>query len=158
MSLGVKISGISLKIFKLILVIIILIIYRTGYGNGEFLGVGGVWNHNEAKGADAEIVASGTFIGFTVYTLIVLFAQCFDQSKGKSYRIEIVMNILGFFMWGAVGCIALIYWGGYMNEHKYTQVLNEKQVGIALGTLCIIESALYGCDTLIAYRELINSH
>lgn len=62
--------------------LIILILYRTGYG-GEFLGVGGTWNLNEDKNPDAEIVASGVFVGFFIYTTVVLLTYCFGTTEHK---------------------------------------------------------------------------
>jgi len=65
-----------------VLNLIILILYRTGYG-GEFLGVGGTWNLNEDKNPDAEIVASGIFVGFFIYTSVVLISYCFGNMEHK---------------------------------------------------------------------------
>lgn len=61
---------------------IILILYRTGYG-GEFLGVGGTWNLNEEKNPDAEIVASGVFVGFFIYTGVILISYAFGTTQQK---------------------------------------------------------------------------
>ncbi len=60
--------------------LIILILYRTGYG-GEFLGVGGTWNLNEEKNPDAEIVASGVFVGFLIYTTVILVSYAFGTTR-----------------------------------------------------------------------------
>lgn len=65
--------------------IIVLILYRTGYG-GDFLGVGGTWNLNEEKNADAEIVASGVFVGFMIYTSVQLITFCFGTTAHKRYE------------------------------------------------------------------------
>lgn len=65
-----------------VLNLIIIILYRTGYG-GEFLGVGGTWNLNEDKNPDAEIVASGVFVGFFIYTSVVLISYCFGTTEQK---------------------------------------------------------------------------
>lgn len=61
---------------------IILILYRTGYG-GEFLGVGGTWNLNEDKSPDVEIIASGVFVGFFIYTGVVLVSYAFGTLEHK---------------------------------------------------------------------------
>jgi len=42
------------------------------------------------------------------------------------------MNIVGVFLWIAVGATALHYWHGYLSEHKYTYVNSERQVKSAL--------------------------
>lgn len=42
------------------------------------------------------------------------------------------MNIVGVFLWIAVGATALHYWHGYLSEHKYTYVNSERQVKGAL--------------------------
>lgn len=62
--------------------LIILILYRTGY-SGQFLGVGGTWNLNEEKNPDAEIVASGVFVGYFIYTGVQLVGFCFGTTEGK---------------------------------------------------------------------------
>lgn len=59
-------------------------LYRFGYA-GDFLGVGGTWNLNEEKNADAEIIASGVFIGFFVYTGVQLIAYLFGTTKHKRF-------------------------------------------------------------------------
>lgn len=61
---------------------VVLMLYRFGLA-GEFLGVGGTWNLNEEKSADAEIVASGVFVGFFIYTAVQLIAYMFGTTKHK---------------------------------------------------------------------------
>jgi hypothetical protein len=51
--------------------------------DGRFLGVGGTWNLNEEKNPDAEIVASGVFVGFLIYTLVILVSFCFGTTDHK---------------------------------------------------------------------------
>lgn len=60
----------------------IILLYRYGYA-GMFLGIGGTWNLHEAKSADAEIVASGVFVGFFVYTGAQLIAYLFGTTAHK---------------------------------------------------------------------------
>lgn len=62
--------------------LVVLLMYRFGYV-GEFLGVGGTWNLNEEKSADAEIIASGVFVGFFVYTGVQLVAYLFGTTQHK---------------------------------------------------------------------------
>lgn len=57
-------------------------LYRTGY-RGGFLGVGGTWNLNEEKNPDAEIVASGVFVGFFIYTVVILISYGFGSNHQK---------------------------------------------------------------------------
>lgn len=59
-----------------------LILYRVGYA-GDFLGIGGTWNLNEEKNADSEIVASGVFVGFFIYTAVQLITYCFGTTAHK---------------------------------------------------------------------------
>lgn len=63
---------------------IILVLYRTGYG-GYFLGAGGTWNLNEVKDPNVEIVASGVFVGFIIYTAVSLVSYCFATGEHKKY-------------------------------------------------------------------------
>lgn len=69
-------------IYLQVLNIIILILYRVG-NNGRFLGVGGTWNLNEEKNPDTEIVASGVFVGFLIYTLVTVITFCFGTTEHK---------------------------------------------------------------------------
>lgn len=62
--------------------LIILVLYRTGYSGG-FLGVGGTWNLNEEKNPDAEIVASGVFVGYFIYTAVSMISLCFASADHK---------------------------------------------------------------------------
>ncbi|XP_022900325.1 protein snakeskin [Onthophagus taurus] len=143
------VGSIIIKVLKLVLNLIILVLYRTGYG-GQFLGVGGTWNLNEEKNPDTEIVASGVFVGFFIYTAVSLFSYCFATGDHKHTFVDIVMNIVGIFMWLAVGSAALHYWHGYMAEHRFLYVSTERQVGLALGSLCIIMGAIYILDSVLS--------
>lgn len=64
--------------------LVVIIMYRFGYA-GEFLGVGGTWNLNEEKSPDAEIIASGVFVGFFVYTGVQLITYLFGTTAHKRY-------------------------------------------------------------------------
>uniref|UniRef100_A0A2A4JGU3 DUF7775 domain-containing protein n=1 Tax=Heliothis virescens TaxID=7102 RepID=A0A2A4JGU3_HELVI len=143
------IATIVVKTFKIVLNIVILVLYRTGY-NGEFLGVGGTWNLNEEKNPDAEIVASGVIVGYLIYTLVQIVTFLFGTTEHKRALSEIVMNFVGVFLWIAVGAVALHYWGGYQGEHQYQFVFAEKQVGLAVGALCVINGAVYLLDTALS--------
>lgn len=47
------------------------------------MGVGGTWNLNEEKNPDAEIVASGVFVGFFIYTIVILISYGFGSNHQK---------------------------------------------------------------------------
>ncbi|XP_043471701.1 protein snakeskin [Leptopilina heterotoma] len=144
------IGTIVLKALKLVINLIILILYRTGY-SGEFLGVGGTWNLNEDKNPDAEIVASGVFVGFFIYTAVILLGFCFGSTEEKRSLTEIIMNFVGMIMFLAVGGTALHYWHGYQPEHKLMYDTTERQVGLALGSLCVVEGAAYLIDLILSF-------
>uniref|UniRef100_A0A1B6D7J7 MARVEL domain-containing protein n=1 Tax=Clastoptera arizonana TaxID=38151 RepID=A0A1B6D7J7_9HEMI len=144
------IASLFIKVLKLILNIIIILIYRFGYG-GQFLGVGGTWNLNEEKNPDAEIIASGVFVGFFIYTSVILISYCFGTTQQKKTLVDIIMNFIGTVMFIAVGGVALHYWTGYQSEHKYTVMSSEKQCGIAVGSLSVITGAVYLVDTVLAF-------
>ncbi|VEN49624.1 unnamed protein product [Callosobruchus maculatus] len=150
------VGTIVIKILKVVLNIIILILYRTGF-QGYFLGVGGTWNLNEEKNPDAEIIASGIFVGYIIYTLVSLISICFASGDHKTTFTDILMNIVGVFMWIAVGATALHYWHGYLAEHKYSHVDSERQVGLAMGSLCIINGAAYLVDSVLSVIFLIKT-
>ena len=144
------VAGIVIKVLKLVLNLIILILYRTGY-KGEFLGVGGTWNLNEDKNPDAEIVASGVLVGFFIYTSVVVITFCFGSTEHKKTLVEIIMNFVGTFMFIAVGGTALHYWHGYQPENKFDTIVQERQVGLAVGSLCVIEGAAYLVDLILSF-------
>lgn len=144
------VASIVIKIVKLVINLIILILYRTGY-NGEFLGVGGTWNLNEDKNPDAEIVASGVLVGFFIYTGVVLITYCFGNTHHKRTLVEVIMNFIGTFMFVAVGGTALHYWHGYQPENKMDTIVKERQVGLAVGSLCVIEGAAYLVDLILSF-------
>nr|CAD7404441.1 unnamed protein product [Timema poppensis] len=127
--------------------IIILVLYRVGY-DGRFLGVGGTWNLNEEKNPDVEIIASGVFVGYIIYTLAVLVSYCFGTTEQKRTLVDIIMNFSGCILWIAVGGTALHYWHGYQSEHKFLTFTQEREVGLALGSLCVIQGAVYLLDTV----------
>lgn len=78
-----------------VLNLIILILYRTGFSGG-FLGVGGTWNLNEEKNPDAEIVASGIFVGYFIYTCVSIISLCFATADHKKFVIQSSYIILFF--------------------------------------------------------------
>ncbi|XP_023173173.2 protein snakeskin [Drosophila hydei] len=143
------IGSIFIKALKLIINLVVIFLYRWGDG-GEFLGIGGTWNLNEEKSADAEIVASGVMVGFIIYTGCHTIAYFFGTTKHKGELCDTIMNVVGTFMWIAVGGVALHYWKGYMSDEGFLYVNSERQVGIAMGSLCVVEGALYLLDTVLA--------
>ncbi|XP_065162889.1 protein snakeskin [Atheta coriaria] len=151
------VGSIFLKIFKLVLNLIILVLYRVGF-HGGFLGVGGTWNLNEEKNPDAEIVASGVFVGYFIYTTVSLISYCFSTNDHKHSFTDILMNIIGTMMWLATGATALHYWTGYLSEYKFTATASERQVGLALGSLCVISGATYLLDSVLSVIHVIRSH
>lgn len=60
------------------------------------------------------------------------------------------MNVIGAILFIAVGGIALHYWVGFQNLHKYKVVHQEKYIGVTLGILCIISGAVYLCDAVLS--------
>ncbi|XKL67131.1 hypothetical protein PGB90_010551 [Kerria lacca] len=148
------IATIIIKVVKLIINLVILILYRTGYG-GEFLGVGGTWNLNEEKNPDAEIVASGVFVGFFIYTAVILISYAFGTTQQKRTLVDVIMNFFGTVLFVAVGGIALHYWIGYQPEHKYKAVSSERGIGITVGILCVISGAIYLVDTVLSFIHFV---
>ncbi|KAF6200508.1 hypothetical protein GE061_004951 [Apolygus lucorum] len=144
---------IFIKVLKLVLDFIIMMLYRYG-GNSGFLGVGGTWNLNEVKNPDVEIVASGVFVGYFIYTSVILIAFCFGTTKHKASVVDFIMNITGIIMFIGVGGIALHYWCGYQNANHAQSISTMKQVGIALGSLCVVEGAVFLLDTVLAFLHL----
>ena len=107
--------------------VIILILYRFGYG-GDFLGIGGTWNLNEEKSPDAEIIASGVYVGYLIYTCVQLFTFLFGTTKHKRELSDTIMNVVGVLLWLGVAGTALHYWHGYQPPHDYLAAASERMV------------------------------
>lgn len=112
-----------------VLNVVILILYRFGYG-GDFLGIGGTWNLNEEKSPDAEIIASGVYVGFLIYTCVQLFTYLFGTTKHKRELSDTIMNVVGVLLWLGVAGTALHYWHGYQPVHDFTAAASERMVCI----------------------------
>lgn len=151
------IATIFIKVLKLVINFIILMLYRYG-GKQGFLGVGGTWNLYEVKSADAEIIASGVFVGFFIYTSVILISYCFGTTKHKYSAVDIIMNVSGTILFTAVGGIALHYWVGFQDENHYVGISQEKQIGLALGSLSVVEAAIYLLDTVLSCIHIAHKH
>jgi hypothetical protein len=111
--------------------IVIIILYRTGFG-GEFLGIGGIWNLNEEKSADSEIFASGVMVIFLIYTTVQLMTHpCANDEEHKRNLSDTIMNVVGILLWLAVGGTALHYWASYVPEHDFLHVVSERSVRVS---------------------------
>ncbi|XP_034477888.1 protein snakeskin-like [Drosophila innubila] len=132
------IGSIFIKALKLIINLVVIFLYRWG-NVGKFLGIGGTWNRIEGNSVDLEIVASGVMVGFFIYT--GCHTITFGTTKHKGELCDTIMNVVGTFMWLAVGGVAL---------HNFKGDIVYGNSGIALGSLCVIEGALYLLDTVLA--------
>jgi len=150
------IATIFVKVFKLVLNVIILILYRFGYG-GDFLGIGGTWNLNEEKSPDAEIIASGVYVGFLIYTCVQLFTYLFGTTKHKRELSDTIMNVVGVLLWLGVAGTALHYWHGYQPVHDFTAAASERMVGLIMGYLTLLVAALYLADSVLAFLHYAKS-
>ena len=145
------------------------------------MGVGGTWNLNEEKNPDAEIVASGVFVGFFLYTAVLLLTYAFGTTREDktlavskraqytfthilklnlltiscSFKQNVIMNFIGTVLFIAVGGIALHYWIGYQPEHKYRVVSTEQRIGITVGIMCVISGAIYAVDTVLSFINFV---
>ncbi|XP_053954451.1 protein snakeskin-like [Anastrepha ludens] len=141
-------ASICLKILKLLNNLGVLVLYRTGNG-GDFLGIGGNWNLQEKHNPALEMLASGVFVGFIIYTAVVIIGYCFGGSKDKRDLTDILMNTVGTALWITVGVVAIHYWLGYMSDGSFSYASSERSVGLAMGALCIAQGALYLVDTIL---------
>ncbi|KAK6643317.1 hypothetical protein RUM43_004822 [Polyplax serrata] len=148
MAQGPMIGTITVKIVKAAITIILLFLYRTGYA-GQFLGVGAVWNFNEEKNVDVEILASGVFVGFFIYNLSVLITYCISSERSAN---DCLMNLIGIFLWTGVAGTALHYWHGFQNEHGNEYKSTEKDIGMAVGSLCVLNAAAHLIDAVITFK------
>lgn len=95
-----------------------------GYGGG-FLGVGGTWNLNEEKSPDSEIIASGIFVGFILYTAVMLISYIFGNSKQKKGLSDTIMNVIGVWCWLGIAGTALHYWVSHEPEFDMMFAVSE---------------------------------
>jgi len=110
------------------------------------------------KNQDAEIVASGVFVGYFIYTSVSLISYCFATNDHKHSFTDVLMNIIGTMMWLATGATALHYWSGYLSEYKFTATASERQVGLAMGSLCVLSGAAYLLDSVLRVIHIIRTH
>ncbi|XP_039963022.1 protein snakeskin-like [Bactrocera tryoni] len=143
-------ASICLKILKLLNNIGVLVLYRTGNG-GDFLGIGGNWNLQERHNASLEMLASGIFVGFVIYTAVVIIGYCFGGNTNKRDLTDILMNTIGAVLWITAGGIAIHYWFGYMTDGSFAYASSERGVGLTMGALCVSQGALYIVDTILGY-------
>lgn len=92
------------------------------------MGVGGTWNLNEEKSPDAEIIASGVYVGFLIYTSVQLFTYLFGTTKHKRELSDTIMNVVGTLLWLGVAGTALHYWHGYQAPHDFANLASERMV------------------------------
>jgi len=112
-----------------VLNIIILVLYRTGY-RGGFLGVGGTWNLNEEKNPDAEIVASGIFVGFFIYTVVILISYGFGSNhQKKTLVVSAQYNIIYFtsFIEKTTNSLYLLYRLAIINLLLYFDIKSKDE-------------------------------
>lgn len=96
------------------------------------MGVGGTWNLNEEKSADAEIIASGVYVGFLIYTCVQLFTYLFGTTKHKRELSDTIMNVVGTLLWLGVAGTALHYWHGYQAPHDFANLASERMVSVKI--------------------------
>lgn len=89
------------------------------------MGVGGTWNLNEEKSPDSEIIASGIFVGFIIYTSVMIIGYLFGSPKKKKGLSDTIMNVVGFFLWLGIGATALHYWVSYEPEFNNMFAVSE---------------------------------
>ncbi|KAL0278662.1 UNVERIFIED_CONTAM: hypothetical protein PYX00_000416 [Menopon gallinae] len=154
MAQGPMIATVTAKTIKLVITMIILFLYRRG-DNGNFLGAGAVWNLKEDKNEDVEILSSGVFIGFFVYNLSVLITYCLTSEKSLN---DCIMNICGVLLWVAVAGVSLHYWLGYQTPHHQEVIELERDAGLALGSLCVLNAATHLIDTVFTFKLYENKH
>ena len=62
-----------------------------------------------------------------------MIAYCFGTTKHKRELSDTIMNVVGTFMWIAVGGTALHYWHGYLAEYDYRTISSERTVKMNYG-------------------------
>jgi len=133
----------ALKLLKLIINIIIVILYKHG-DEGYFLGAS--FNKNR----DAETLASGVYVGYLVYNLVVIISSVYDSASVSSSVIDTLMNAIGFIMWLITAGVVIHFWLRFIPANHYINQ-NPNAVGIAMGALTIVNSALYLGETVVTF-------
>ena len=62
------------------------------------------------------------------------------------------MNLIGIFLWTGVAGTALHYWHGFQNEHGNEYKSTEKDVGMAVGSLSVLNAAAHLIDGVITFK------
>jgi len=133
------------KLIKLLLNIIILILYRNG-DEGFFMGA--AYNKNR----DAEALASGVYIGFLIYNFAALLSTLFDSKSVNKSITETLMNFVGAILWVTTGGVVIQFWLRFIPSNHFTET-NPTPVGIAMGALTVINSAVYLGETVLTYSN-----
>ncbi|XP_019868115.2 protein snakeskin [Aethina tumida] len=154
----ITIGILVLGIVKVVINLIVLIMYRVGNQTKQdnFLGVGGSWNLYDEKYPDAEILASGVLVGYMIYTIVSVINTLLADEEFKTSFTDILMKVVGVFLWFAVAGTAIHYWKSYSNDNKALEG-NEKQIGLAMGSLCVINGVVYFGDAALSILFFFNT-
>jgi len=136
-------AAVGLKILKLLINIIIVILYKHG-DEGYFLGAS--FNKNR----DSEALAAGVYVGYLIYNIIALISHFYDSKSLESNIIETLMNAVGFVLWLITAGVVIHFWLRFIPANHFRSE-NPNAVGIAMGALTIVNSALYLGETVVTY-------
>lgn len=133
------------KLLKALINVVVLVLYRNG-DEGYFMGASYNKNH------DAESLVVGVYIGFLIYNFAGLIAAFIDSKSVNQSITELLMNFTGFVLWVTTGGVVLQFWLRFIPANHFTET-NPSAVGIAMGCLSVINSAVYLADTVLAWSN-----
>jgi len=133
------------KLIKLLLNIIVLVLYRNG-DEGYYLGA----SYN--KNRDAESLAAGVYIGFLIYNFASIIAAFLDSKSVNKSIAESLMNFTGAVLWLTTGGVVIQFWLRFIPSNHFTET-NPMAVGVAMGSLSVVNSIVYIADTLLSYNN-----
>ncbi|XP_055305105.1 uncharacterized protein LOC129569902 [Sitodiplosis mosellana] len=96
----------------------------------------------------AIILASGTFVGYTVI-LVGLFAG-YILSTPINKRIDIFFSLIGCALFIATGALILQDWNGGIHSALRTET---HKLAVAKGWLAIVNGVLFFLDVIFTFRD-----
>lgn len=68
------------------------------------------------------------------------------------------MNVCGVILWVAVAGVSLHYWLGYQTAHHQEVIELERDAGLALGSLCVLNAATHLIDSVFSFKLYENKY
>jgi hypothetical protein len=135
-----------MKLTEIIIAVICLILlraFRLNFG----------WESATGDSSDRYNVGIATIAGMLMVTIPLLISYIWAPSgSAPAAYLETIYNCLGFVLFLTTGALVLAYYANLVVSGK-----EHVDAGKALGSLCIINSALFLTDAVLAIKQGVNS-